>query len=716
MKQWFLILFIIFFTVNVLAIEGRITDSQGKPIDSVLVIYEKKYTFSNYLGFYSIPNVEFSKNVFFIKKGYNSHFINISGKRVIKDYKRDYLGKKYAKGIFNIILWKATKNPSVTAEKKSELLTTPVIKKENKSLSLFKSSKSVLKKKESENLSNLIRKKVLVKGGELAGERSVVRLLGMRGKHTIVIFNDVPLNLPGQEFDISLIPSEIVDSVVIEQTANIFGGLAGSIKIYTKKGNESKALFGKKIGSFGRDFNWSNLEANSPNVRMNLSFSNDFAKNDFKYRDLNKIKKRNNNQKKSKNITLLLSHNFDKRETEYSLFSKDFINFLPGPIGMQQAYYKSNISGKILTNIVNFKQTINSHLIRVFISHHTDKQKYDNSNSKIDYYAIKSEHQYSKTMTKISAQRKKNSLFYEIIFNYNYQNFEYIEFRDGKKTDQTIDKKNKKNIAFLFVTGGTKKFSDKIYLSGEVSSKIEFAKKEYYSNGGKLSLFSTNGMTFSTFLNNNYNHPSFYDRFWRESVLSIGNPDLKPEESVTFGLYCALKKRKAKIEVTFVQTKLKNQISWHRFWNGWKPINIDRSEIRNYQIDIFFKPVSSLEITTFAQRTAAYDKGEYEGKIIPFTPEYYLSINGTFTFSVFSLSVNYNKTGRQWTTRDQFNQNYVKAFDYTNSTLSASKKIGDWNLTLYQKFNNILDRKVVHYGMPQAGFNWETGTNISYFF
>ena len=707
------------------AVKGKITNQYGEVLDSVLIFYEGRYTLSDNLGRYSLEDVLYSKDILFVKKGYHSSSIRIEKAEPLNDVEDNTLKSRFVEGSYDVVLWRFDEKPNTSEKEKKDgeqmERSVDTIKQSQTKVvqrSIFL-QKKVIKPNEGESLTSAISRMSKVSGSPLLGEKKVVRLFGLKSKHTTIFLDDIPLNEPGQEFDISKIPSEIVDSIVVfstDEESLSAGALAGIVKIYTKKRLSNYIKLQKALGSFGRDKTAFSASYLGSNFWILANVVDDFADNNFSYRHNSQKKRRAFNQKELLTFVVSTGGKLGKSNLLYTAFFDDYHIYLPGPIGMENAYLKAHSKGNILFNSFKAEQSYKKVELQATLGWKTTKNSYDNTSSTIEFYQIESKHSHNLLKADFQALFKKQIFSNTIGYSFDFQDFEYNEYRNGELTPQTIEPKSKSLNSVFAKTQLKKSFSNSFLFEAIFLNRVEFAQDNNLAQSLLLGSTYKDSLFANLTFAKNFSHPSYYDKYWKASHYAVGNPNLKSEESKTVELKTGGRSKRFYLEFVVNRIKLKNQISWQRFWSGWKPINIDKSEITNFQILSTSPLLEFVDLNLFAQRTLAYDRGDFRGKLIPFTPSYYISISLDLKLRNINFSADYNQTGSQWTTQDQLNKNQVKSYDNLDLTAGFTQKFGSWSFGQTLGVFNVLDKQILLYDVPQAGINWQGSISVNRLF
>ena len=219
---------------------------------------------------------------------------------------------------------------------------------------------------------------------------------------------------------------------------------------------------------------------------------------------------------------------------------------------------------------------------------------------------------------------------------------------------------------------------------------------------------------------NGYTLPSYYSLFWKGDTHVSGNPDLKPESSLSWQIFSKLELLDNSFKVTYRHDDIEDMIYWDRDQNGkWKPDNIGESEVTSWEVETEIHPFKFLRLSCIYTDVTAIDitkNSLYEGKNIIYIPEYSLKCDAIIEYQDFIVTTSYHSTGEQWTTRDQLSEEKkLSSYDLLNAGVGYSVDWKDFKFTPALRFNNIFNKLYEIYDhIPQPGFNGEVYLGIEY--
>lgn len=194
--------------------------------------------------------------------------------------------------------------------------------------------------------------------------------------------------------------------------------------------------------------------------------------------------------------------------------------------------------------------------------------------------------------------------------------------------------------------------------------------------------------------------PTFNDLFWPNS----GNPNLIPEESVSYDLGIDFLSERFHLGATYFHNDIENLIAWTPPAGGgwlWTPKNINEARTRGVELEVSIHPLDNLEVTANYTYTNAENKTT--GRVLPRRADNKYSVTVNYQpITKVNLNLNLNYVGDRW--HDAANTN--KLDSYTLIDLAASY---DWhkNFQIFVRGENIFDQEyeeVNNFGTPGTAF------------
>ena len=701
------ILLIISIKMIGLNITARIVDADGEAIGNVIITVNNKAVISRENGSFKIMNVSVEDEIIFHKISYkdkallagditeivilDDDIITIQGLRVIEKRKRKLIGS-------------------------SEIV---VIKTGN----ISGSAADILRDHTDLQISGI----------PLTGEEQKIIFPGYKARHTLVMLDGIPLNKTGTSFDISTIPAEIIESIeVMKGSSSSIGGagsMGGIININTKYANNKYMVNAShNFGSFGLDKHSLTLSAANSKIQFYAFFRKSFARNDFEYiptEDPNTLRTRDFNNKSIYDANINLGYYGSIGMLSYKLLFQDFFKKLPGNTESLEWYKNSRLTGQSQKHIVNYSKKLEDYRIKADLFYSYDRSLYDNTHLDSPW----SENIFLATLARnrqISRGIKLHTEYLSDVFyidwggDYRYEDFKYT---DLNYPDHSIDKIYRNNYAvfgktkleqkyFPYTTSltGSARWDNTTDFSDHTSWRIEpeFSYEIYFkiSLGGNVA--------------NGYTLPSYHSLFWKGDTHVSGNPDLKPESSLSWQIFSQFELLDNFFKVTYRHDDIDDMIIWFiDSFGKWKPMNLSATEVENWDFELNLQSNKFIEFITVYTINSAINKSKNDsnqGNKLMYVPDYSLYFSVIVKFEKFQGNISYKLIGEQWSTFDQVSaEHQLPAYDLLNAGAEYSVSWKDFKLTPAIRVNNILDKLYEVYDhIPQPGFNWEANISINW--
>lgn len=702
MKKIITILFI--FYLNILFADiyfGKVVGRNNQPLKDVIIYHKNNVTISNKKGRFILKNIIKSDTLFFHKIGYKDKIVlakTLDSQKKIKMLLQPFQGKKI----------KVVGKESNVLPNLSDKIVIQNDIGNGSAIDLIENAPSVN-----------------IHGIGLNGEEQTASILGHHGRHTLVMIDGIAQNQDGKAYDLSQIPSEIIQNIeIITDNSGSEGGsgaIAGIININTKKSFGSNSVsFSKKIGSFGLQKESYGYSFGTINYNGIVHFDKVFSRNDFKYKQ--KVEshfeeiKRKNNEKKSYNFSSKMNYHKGNFHLDYSILTNQFQKYLPGNSEMLLLYENSHLDGYDINQRIDAGYSSKKYILKNSFYDNKKHSSYKNllapismyknygiSNYEIvgDVFKLKSTYHFPLNF-ETGLDYKKQSYKYDDVYfglsnlpktsQYNFGYFsKFIMNYEGFPIS------NKSILSLRY--DKNERFND--FLSYKFSSQMKFTFLVETTIGGNIG--------------NAESLPSFYNLYWKGDSQASGNPNLVPEKSKGYELFGSIKYDLLKLKFSYHKSDVENLIYWYRSFNGsWKPDNLVNAEYQNYVGNVELRISKNIRFVGNYTTTLALDKSkkddgthsQFWNKHIVYTPIYKQNYSLNYKSRVFKFQFGYQHTGKQWITRDNI---YTPIKDYEILFIKNSFKLEfrKYNILLSSEFNNLLNTEYeIYQHTPQPGFNW----------
>jgi outer membrane cobalamin receptor len=563
-----------------------------------------------------------------------------------------------------------------------------------------------------------------IKGLNIAGERQNISLGGFSPRHTIVMLDNIVLNPSGEAVDLSTIPASRIESVeVVKNNASVdagSGGIAGMVILRTKPQEMKNSFYlSESYGSYNSYKHSSGIRRIGKYSSLSADFSFLSTDNNFKYKDRNETLERKNNKKEIYNVSGGFEFNKNKSMLSTNIHYQDFYKELPGTTNYLQLYKGAFQKG----NSTHFNQQLSQSFDVMPKRTNFDFQYnliINNSlyeNTKAPIIVFRSKDKNEQKIGSFKTALKQDFGIGNIMIGTEYKN-ESFKVKDVLYNRNNINKINritkagfsaitlKKDIDnFNFNIIGSSRIDDVNDLSTQSSYRFEF-NTTYY---GRIPI------NLKSNIGNSFMVPSFYEMYYKGDSQTSGNIELKPEDSIGWRMEAELESNPS-LSAAIWQNKTKNLIYWNRSILGWKPFNMNESQIDNYELatNYYFLNKQSIKIEYIRTIAKNKTKGDLYNKYLIYTPSYHWNISQNLAYKKLSQSVIYNAKGRQWTTLDQLIAP-LKAYELYSTKSVYETKLFNIDTLFMLSVNNVFDKKYNnYYYIPEPGRHYEISIGVQF--
>ena len=518
-------------------------------------------------------------------------------------------------------------------------------------------------------------------------------------RHTKVLFNGVDLTdaMNGQ-VDLSTFPSFALKSVnykVNSGTKYGSGSIDGSLNINNNV-TENNVFY--SVGDFGFTQYGANYSINRSTSKRNIMFGKTSYDGDYKFEDSvsgEEVERLNNNLDQ---FFLAIDRQFIVRDDFIvNMFTLKTENTRGVAGSTSFPSYSATRIDDFELFALSFNKFFDKGSVNVSMNRSNNNQIYDDSNGS---FPTLSEHdlEYSSFIVK-GKYSINSSLNYEASFKEKTERVDStdLSMRELKTTSYAIDG-NYVNIEKDYKLSPSLRFDSR-----------ENSKKSTFNLGFEaLNQFnrSNNSFDFNLDLGSSFQFPTMNDLFWPDGLYSVGNPDLKPEESEYFAFSMSNQSALGKIKITASIKDYENLILWQPNEDfKYIPINVSSAERTSYNIE-YLKEFSNLQMQLSYNVYESLDK-DIDEKLL------YVPDNSASLLMVYrqndttSYSLNYKLTGNRILQYQSSFDDQVNDESYALVSLGISnlfnlqgRNVVMFNLTV----DNLLDEEYIStIGYPEPG-------------
>lgn len=215
--------------------------------------------------------------------------------------------------------------------------------------------------------------------------------------------------------------------------------------------------------------------------------------------------------------------------------------------------------------------------------------------------------------------------------------------------------------------------------------------------------------------------PELNALFWRGDARSVGNPDLRPEQSEHSEVEISGGKEIGPVTLTagatYFHASVTDLVVWQpNFQGAWQPQNVGRAQITGHEVKVGLYAFGDL-LSMHYQRsiTEALNKQSLHtvnGKQLPFYPETMSSLSVELRYAWFEAAVQYRRADRTYT--NEANTKSYAPYAVTDVRVAATIPIGrHWRATVRSAVENLTDEQyVLSAQYPMPGRQVLVGLNI----
>lgn len=572
-----------------------------------------------------------------------------------------------------------------------------------------------------------------------------ISLNATQSEHTLILLNGIRLNSSqNAQVDLSLYDLGNVERIEISKggSSALYGSeaIGGVINIITKTGPALKPFgFTLKagIGSYGQRKLFGRLSQGfrlkgNKSAGYSISFSDDRAKNDFDYYLKSGVNRVLRNRENSDYNTQSFDADVTYSESD-KIMLKLFANYthyergVPGidigyATGTARQIDKNIFSGASFFRRISGALSMKSNLgYRNALQKYFDPATFGFSTPINSFYRLNNI-SASNVFSFVSEENYSFDAGAEVSFN----NISSNETDEGSQVQAAAfwagkyEKQFKRSVTFtIYPTLRYDHFSN-IGTKNVVTGKL----------GINIKPFSEAELHFKSSFGNNFSAPTFNELYWKD----IGNPDLRPERSVSFdaGIYYRLNLlAENELEISYYNINTSDRIIWTPESAAiWKPINVGK--VKSEGIDISLRSAFTIFNRLTSQTTINYTFGSAlkKNEDYPGDPSYnkqliylpkemvkasimlnYLTTSKFLKFVSFSLFYNYST--RRYTNFE--NTEFIPRYDVLDGNIGLGFQKGDVEFGLKFIANNLFNESysaLPGYPMPLRNFKMEL--NIKY--
>ena len=517
------------------------------------------------------------------------------------------------------------------------------------------------------------------------GMVSSITLRGSGAQHTAVYFNGIAINsvLNGQT-DFNTIAVNNFNEIIVKKgsgsTTLGSGAIGGAINlvdlVFFKM--EQKIKLYTSYGSYNTKNGAVQFQKSNSSWFMKYAVNFTASNNDYPYLKTNQKNKNGAYQKT--HLKAVLGHRF-KNNNPLEFFVTHSNN-------------NRNLSGSLTAS--SFSKLIDKNtrlLLRYQVKNTGIKQQMDLA------YLLESYRFYLYKNTDDFSFGKANTLLAKYHLSYNFTG--KIQFFSGLEVKQITAKgsdieyhQNKQSEFFLL---SHFRIDDKLQFNASIRKGIASNFTIPFIYGLDIAYKIKRDFTIKTNFSTNYRLPTINDLYWNPG----GNPNLKPENSLSYEIILAYKKSKFRFNSSFYVTKSKNLIQWQPVsGNFWQPINVQNVISKGISLETDYA-LKGLNFSLFYDFTESKDLKT--NKQLIYIPYHKATFNTDYHLKKWSFSLTNQYNGKVFTTTT----NTKTVSDYFLMHFRLNRKVPRYKANIGLKIRNVLNsyyETIAYRPMPNRNY------------
>jgi len=525
------------------------------------------------------------------------------------------------------------------------------------------------------------------------GMVSSIALRGTGAQHTAVYFNGIAINsvLNGQT-DFNTIASNSFNEIVIKKGAGsttlgngAIGGAINLVDFISFKKEQKVSLFAG-YGSY--NIKKGAIQFKKSNSKWFMKYAVNYMQSTNDYPYLHTNKKNENGAYQNLHLKSVIAYRF-KNNNPLQFF-------------VMHSKNDRDLSGSLTAGSFSKLKDENARLLlRYQVKNTGIKQQMDLAylEESYQFYLYKNTDNYSYGNAKTVLAK------YHLSYRLNAK----IQFYSGLQAKQIAAKgsdilqdKNFQTEAFLL---SHYRLTDKLQLNASIRKGFASDFSIPFIYGVDVQYKIKDALFLKTNLSTNYRLPTTNDLFWNPG----GNPDLKPENSVSYEAILEYKRANFALQTSIYRIKSKNLIQWRPVSGDfWQPINVQNVLSKGISVEANYA-FSHFNFQFYYDYTKATDLKT--DKQLIYVPYHKATFNADYHIKKWAFFLTNQYNGKVFTTTT--NSKIVP--DYFLMHFRLNRKIPRYKASIGLKINNILNRyyETIAY-RPMPNRNYQLYCNIQF--
>ena len=521
-------------------------------------------------------------------------------------------------------------------------------------------------------------------------------------------------------FDVTTIPIDAIEQVEVLRGGNSarYGAdaVGGVVNFITKKANVvSKMDLGIRAtyGSFNQKYLNVYTSNTLDDFNYYVSYKRADCDNDYKYKETDGTEStRDNNYLKSNDVMAKLGYNTSEKgnltfTSQYTQSENGTPGSVPGLANWASATPNAFMRTDNLFFNLNYtqKEIFGKADLSANTYFHNTRTRYDDPDTWGGPTA--SDHKNKAYGVELAQNNPVTDL---ITLDYGYV------FRHDEANSSSLGEKSREtHSAHLAATLGFKDI-DFFFNSISVVPAVRYDAPDDFDKvfSPKISLIFANASDYALNVNfhlsKSYRAPTFNDLYWPEDAYTVGNPDLKPEEGVSYDVGFGFQLpflNNAQVSVNYFNSAIDDQIIWamRASDSKWTPTNVEKSETTGFESYLglkFFEEALKLDFNHTFMSAKDASGSTTDGNLLIYRPKHKLDINAGYLFDIYEVNVNVQFMSKRYVDVD--NTAYLPDLTLWNANFSVKPKFFDVSWMFRIDLNNLFDKSYrLSDGYPMPG-------------
>lgn len=558
------------------------------------------------------------------------------------------------------------------------------------------------------------------------GGLKLISIRGLSSSNTIILLDGIALNSSqSSSIDLSSLPVGIINNIEIVKSGSsfLYGGLgsSGVLNITSNQPEQNGIQANLGIGSFN-EFQ-GGLSVNNSIGKLKFLIGAEFTGTDGRYPfhysqfGYSTDTMRLNADYRNINLYLLSTFNLLGWDVNNNIFGRFSDKGVPGAV--TQGFIESSDSRmnekEFMWTCSAKKMLIDLSLLSFNFNIKAGNLNYTDSNSLMKLINgtstkfISNEYKFT---TKYS--KSIDDIDYNLLFDAGYSELSGNMLQ--KNTGSYVNRLSSSiagNLIWNFISDSTLNSSVFTAVRYDVNSKIRSALSPSFGLNLKLNRIP---MTIKGTISSNFRLPSFNEMYY----LNYGNPDIKPEKSLSIDLGCDyLIQNKFLISLTAFLSNINDYIQTvYSSEDKWTTKNVSNVKSKGLEFSMnysIFDNHLNLSYNHTLEKVVYDDNSYLSGKILEYTPQEMINVKLYYSDDTYYSSISFEHNSFLYSLADNSFSSIIPSSNIFNFNCSIKFIFSGAKLKLRLDIMNLTDERysiITNYPMPGRIIRFGLGAEI----